>query len=696
MAIGDKPNSNLFGTDYNAEEEERKRLEAEASSAAQSAMMGAGGVPSTALGQAAASNLFSTETAGQVNPMIQEQNLGATTQAPVTFLPYADDVSTPSASALSVFTPGGEVKPNVDVNAITPSPEILPSPSSVNTALNQSVAVGSPSQEPGYFQRVGQFAKSALNRDQGLFDVDRLSTAADDLLGSAMRNLTPVEDRKFANNEPFGKTVTDIFAITKPDGTKFYPDAVEPDATSTQGQQETLGVDQAAQDGTGTSLSGTEEKQESPKLEIRRGEEGSPQGYFNAITDERPLTPEEIKLGKAFADRKGFDFNPQTGFSTITDPGSKTFDTPATRENFRNRGLSLGQFMRYEDDPSKRTEQFVDEQGRLRRRLTPGAAALQDFKPGQQPLAPEFAQAEATGDQMIADLRAEEAAKARGREGPSMRDLRNIAKANMRGASQGEVARGMKSAADHNLDFRTGQPLPEAPQAPEGLTFDQQLSLRKQNFAEGKFDYELAKDAKATYAAGIEASQKATTEEAQADTAGRTMVSAINNMNDAMTRMGGRSGEFFGSGFFGKASSFIPGTSAYDQVADVEFLQSNVALNAMSELKELSPTGSTGFGALSEKELRVLTDKYANLNPFTSPELFQSNLKQLQGEFNNMLNNAWNKHSKEYSPEAANAIYGNRGGSASGATGTPGQAVPNDRDVATAVDTLLSDPKYNK
>ena len=73
------------------------------------------------------------------------------------------------------------------------------------------------------------------------------------------------------------------------------------------------------------------------------------------------------------------------------------------------------------------------------------------------------------------------------------------------------------------------------------------------------------------------------------------MVSAISNMNDAMTRMGGRSGEFFGSGFFGKASSFIPGTSAYDQVADVEFLQSNVALNAMSELKELSPTGSTGF-----------------------------------------------------------------------------------------------------
>jgi len=276
-------------------------------------------------------------------------------------------------------------------------------------------------------------------------------------------------------------------------------------------------------------------------------------------------------------------------------------------------------------------------------------------------------------------------------DGISMADQVDMAKANARGASPREVARGNQVASKLGVDLKTGQSL----QAAGGLTFDQQLALRKQNFAEGKFDYELAKDAQATYTAGIEASQKATTEEAQADTAGRTMVSAISNMNDAMTRMGGRSGEFFGSGFFGKASSFIPGTSAYDQVADVEFLQSNVALNAMSELKELSPTGSTGFGALSEKELRVLTDKYANLNPFVSADLFQGNLKQLQGEFNNMLNNAWDKHSKEYSPEAANAVYGNRGGSASGATGTPGQAIPNDRNITSAADTLLSDPKYN-
>ncbi len=648
MAIGDKPNSNLFGTDYNAEEEERKRLEAEASSAAQNAMMGAGGVPSTALGQAAASNLFSTETAGQVNPMIQEQNLGATTQAPVTFLPYADDVSTPSASALSVFTPGGEVKPNVDVNAITPSPEILPSPSSVNTALNQSVAVGSPSQEPGYFQRVGQFAKSALNRDQGLFDVDRLSTAADDLLGSAMRNLTPVEDRKFANNEPFGKTVTDIFAITKPDGTKFYPDAVEPDATSTQGQQETLGVDQAAQDGTGTSLSGTEEKQESPKLEIRRGEEGSPQGYFNAITDERPLTPEEIKLGKAFADRKGFDFNPQTGFSTITDPGSKTFDTPATFENYRNRGLDIEQFLRGEYDPSQRTEYFVSPQG-MRRRFTTEAARLQGLSEEDiaqnRRLAPEFAAAEAVGDQMRADLRAREAAKARGREGPSMRDYRYMVAANEPGATRADKARGRKAAADNNLDFRTGQPLPEAPQ---GLTFEQQLAQNKFEFDVNKFNFEQA----------MNASDEATAN-AQSATAAkfavRDQLRQSANVMDKAQRAGKNIG-FFTTGATGALFGLVAGTGAYDQKATVETLEADAAFSALQRMRDASKTGGA-LGNVSERELDLLKATAGSLRVGQSEEQFRENLGQYVERYNEAMLNVYDAFVADYGEKDANEAF---------------------------------------
>jgi len=339
MAIGDKPNSNLFGTDYNAEEE--------ASLAAQSAMMGAVGVPATAPGQAPVELTIAPPMTGlrpvdpQSGEFLSQEVIDTGKKYGFTF---PSQVSLPVQQASQVPVPPiGQEKTPAALGGTT-----------LNEYLNTPAGTKSNIQTEGSLTGDAQAAQGTPNVNQVLQD----------------------------GIGPF-----------QPGGVDFSkpPTMPENKQQDTQGQQ--LG----------------------PELEIRRGKEGSPQGYFNAITDERPLTPEEIQLGKAFADRRGFDFNPRTGFSSITDPGSKTFDTPATLENFRNRGLNLGQFMRYEDDPSQRTEQFVDEQGRLRRRLTVDAATLQGFSPERiaqdRPLAPEFAQAEATGDQMIADLRAEEAAE---------------------------------------------------------------------------------------------------------------------------------------------------------------------------------------------------------------------------------------------------------------------------------------------
>ena len=74
MAIGDNTNPNLFGTNYNPEDE--------ALLAAQNARIGAGNVPASAFGQAPAVNSFSMEAAGQVNPMMQPQSLEVPPQAP--------------------------------------------------------------------------------------------------------------------------------------------------------------------------------------------------------------------------------------------------------------------------------------------------------------------------------------------------------------------------------------------------------------------------------------------------------------------------------------------------------------------------------------------------------------------------------------------------------------------------------------
>jgi len=636
MATGDKPNQNLFGTDYNAEEEERKKAEL----AAQNARIGAGGIPASAFGQAPA---VTPQEAGQrlldaakFDPMMQEQSLSVTPQAsaglPVeTSAPMTNDAANGSMQLREPKQTDGGVLGFGSVNVespltITGKPDF----SNLNlSGVNLQIPPELQFKTPGTSEMglTNLFQEGSLPRmvtesarATGDFAVDKTKDLSEFLTGQNF----------FTGDKTAGEVEGSLAFLQSP--------AVQASM-------------KAAQAPSGASALGATQSVTPP---VETPSEGA-QGQTAALD---PTSDEAILANRA---QREAQFAPTGGLTTVGGASLSEFlsgqampEQGFTQEErpLSGRGVTL--------TPEQMNELSAEREARLAAR-----------RPG-----------EAVSDR--------ERRAARG-DGISMADQTDMAKANASGATPREIARGNQVANALGVDLETGQPL----QATGGLTFDQQLALRKQNFAEGKFDYELAKDAKATYLEGIEASKKATTEEAQADTAGRTMVSAISNMNDAMIRMGNRSNEFFGAGFFGKGASIFPGTSAYDQVADVEFLQSNVALNAMSELKELSPTGSTGFGALSEKELRVLTDKYANLNPFTSADLFRSNLKQLQGEFNNMLDNAWNKHSKEYSPEAANAIYGNRGGSASGATSTPSQAVPNDRDVASAADTLLSDPKYN-
>lgn len=91
-----------------------------------------------------------------MNSMMQQQSLSASSQAPnpVTFRDY-DVPEPPRTSVLSSFAPSGDLKPGIDVNAITPSPTTLPVPSDVNTALNREVSVGYPSEKPGFFEPGG-------------------------------------------------------------------------------------------------------------------------------------------------------------------------------------------------------------------------------------------------------------------------------------------------------------------------------------------------------------------------------------------------------------------------------------------------------------------------------------------------------------------------------------------------------------
>ena len=136
MAIGDTTNPNLFGTQNNKKEEESN-----AELAAQNAMMGAGGMPESALGQAPAVTPFSMEAAGQVNPMMQEQSLAVNPQA-LAELPVETNANV-NAKAISMADANNPAFEGMS------APEII---SAVNAPDYQT-----PADDPSFMSKVGSF-----------------------------------------------------------------------------------------------------------------------------------------------------------------------------------------------------------------------------------------------------------------------------------------------------------------------------------------------------------------------------------------------------------------------------------------------------------------------------------------------------------------------------------------------------------
>lgn len=85
------------------------------------------------------------------------------------------------------------------------------------------------------------------------------------------------------------------------------------------------------------------------------------------------------------------------------------------------------------------------------------------------------------------------------------------------------------------------------------------------------------------------------------------------------------------TGTFSRPFAALSNTPAGKLRSYVSSLQSGVALGAMQRLKEASATGSTGFGALSEKELDILINEIGNLKPDeTEPEIFLKTIDRIE------------------------------------------------------------------
>ena len=84
----------------------------------------------------------------------------------------------------------------------------------------------------------------------------------------------------------------------------------------------------------------------------------------------------------------------------------------------------------------------------------------------------------------------------------------------------------------------------------------------------------------------------------------------------------------------------IPGTSRVNWESNVSKLMSGQVLDVINKMKEASKNGATGFGALSEKELAVLSNAATALKRSLPPQEAQKYLNQIKASSQKVLINS--------------------------------------------------------
>jgi hypothetical protein len=164
-----------------------------------------------------------------------------------------------------------------------------------------------------------------------------------------------------------------------------------------------------------------------------------------------PLEPNEIIAAQRYAVSQGQIFDPETGYSQAEFYGQ------------RYKGQSIGDYLRGADTPQGATEQFVDPQGRLRRRMA-----------GTDQLAPEYSSYERESAAREARLAARpdfmEAQPSQARKDGVM----SMAQAVKVAGGDRKKARSMIELQKMGRDPLTGQP-----EKPDGMTEYQAETLRQ-------------------------------------------------------------------------------------------------------------------------------------------------------------------------------------------------------------------------
>jgi len=108
--------------------------------------------------------------------------------------------------------------------------------------------------------------------------------------------------------------------------------------------------------------------------------------------------------------------------------------------------------------------------------------------------------------------------------------------------------------------------------------------------------------------------------------------------------------DYSSTGFAGYLS-IIPTTDARSWESMRDTVINNLGLDKMMQLKALSSSGATGFGALSARELAVLTDHLGKLDGLNDPKEIKYHIKAIYKSLNRNKNNimqAMKRNEKRY------------------------------------------------
>lgn len=128
--------------------------------------------------------------------------------------------------------------------------------------------------------------------------------------------------------------------------------------------------------------------------------------------------------------------------------------------------------------------------------------------------------------------------------------------------------------------------------------------------------------ASASVKASVEAPKKIREAEQKIDELDSIMLPAL---DEAIELVGNRS-----AGYGAAIFESWPESDARLLRAKIENIQSRLSVDTMMMMKAASATGSTGFGALSEKELKVIQDRIATLDRLSSPPELKKQLQTIK------------------------------------------------------------------